>query len=209
MPGWPPAQEIRDPRPLAPPPGGMERPTGPPVFQQGYAGAGPTFGHYHGNATRPRLRLAGVGSRFGALFVDGIIVTLFLAPAWLALVNGERELKPCTDQFGNEAFCNSPTSTTLTMFFGLAAIGYICGILYHVLMVASSGQTLGRKLFGIRVVDAGTGRPPSLGKSVGRYFMSLVSGWFCNLGYFWALWDSEKRTWHDMVCDTRVVAAGP
>jgi uncharacterized RDD family membrane protein YckC len=34
--------------------------------------------------------------------------------------------------------------------------------------------------------------------------MSYVSGIALLLGYLWTLWDPEKRTWHDMVADTRV-----
>ncbi len=74
--------------------------------------------------------------------------------------------------------------------------------------VARSGRTPGRRLFGIRVIDARTLAPPSAGKALGRYlFETWVSAQVCYLGLLWAVWDPEKRTWHDMVCDTRVVRA--
>jgi uncharacterized RDD family membrane protein YckC len=40
-------------------------------------------------------------------------------------------------------------------------------------------------------------------RGVGYY----VSGFFMGLGYIWALFDEEKRTWHDMLAKTLVVKA--
>lgn len=61
--------------------------------------------------------------------------------------------------------------------------------------VARTGRTPARRLFGIRVSDAQTMAPPSVGKALGRYlFESWVSAQVCYLGLLWALWDPEKRT---------------
>jgi uncharacterized RDD family membrane protein YckC len=33
--------------------------------------------------------------------------------------------------------------------------------------------------------------------------MAIVSGFALGIGYLWAAWDPERRTWHDMVANTR------
>jgi uncharacterized RDD family membrane protein YckC len=65
------------------------------------------------------------------------------------------------------------------------------------------GQTLGMMLLGLRITRP-NGDPVDLGRSAARAVMAYVSGVVLLLGYLWMLWDPEKRTWHDMVADTRV-----
>jgi uncharacterized RDD family membrane protein YckC len=68
-----------------------------------------------------------------------------------------------------------------------------------------SGQTVGKKLMNIRVVDIGNGQ--SIGfvraavRNVVAYFVSVI----VLLGYLWMLWDEEKQTWHDKVVSSVVV----
>ena len=65
------------------------------------------------------------------------------------------------------------------------------------------GQTLGMMLLGLRATRP-DGAAVDLGRSAARAAMSYVSAVVVLLGYLWALWDPEKRTWHDIVADTRV-----
>ena len=75
-------------------------------------------------------------------------------------------------------------------------------------MLATSGQTWGRRIAGVKVVRADNGQPPGWGRAIGRsLFAYFISGQICYLGYLWMLWDGEKRTWHDMVAGTRVIKA--
>jgi uncharacterized RDD family membrane protein YckC len=67
------------------------------------------------------------------------------------------------------------------------------------------GQTPGKRVLGIRVVDFNTGGPIGYGRGVVRYLGRIVSGIVCLLGYFWMLWDREKQTWHDKIATTVVV----
>lgn len=89
----------------------------------------------------------------------------------------------------------------------LATAGYV-GVLIVVMLLEAGpyGQTPGKHIVGIRVVDT-SGRTLSKGLSVGRYFAKLLSGMPCYLGYLWALWDEQNRTWHDLIVSTRVVTA--
>ena len=80
---------------------------------------------------------------------------------------------------------------------GVAYFGYLEG--------SNSGQTLGKRALGIRVIDFNTGGPIGFGRAVIRYFGRMVSAIPCLLGYFWMLWDKEKQTWHDKFANDVVV----
>lgn len=85
--------------------------------------------------------------------------------------------------------------------------GILLDFLYHWLLIAYwDGQTVGKRAVGVRVTRPdGTIVDPAV--AAGRSAMRLVSGFVLLLGFIWAAWDPEKRTWHDMVADTRAYRA--
>src|SRR4029453_11128252 len=73
-------------------------------------------------------------------------------------------------------------------------IGFGLGLLYYGYLEGSnSGQTVGKRALGIRVIDFGTGGPIGFGPAVIRYLGRIVSAIPCFLGYFWMLWDKERQ----------------
>ena len=96
----------------------------------------------------------------------------------------------------------------LVIFDENAALGIslIAGIVYYTLLEGgASGQTLGKKALGIRVVDFNTGGAIGYGRAAIRYLGRIVSQIPCFLGYLWMLWDKEKQTWHDKFATSVVV----
>jgi uncharacterized RDD family membrane protein YckC len=92
----------------------------------------------------------------------------------------------------------------------LGILAYILGIvgsaLYYAYLEGSpSGQTIGKKALGIRVVDFNTGGPLGFGRGLIRWVARIPSQFLCYLGYLWMLWDREKQTWHDKLATTVVV----
>jgi uncharacterized RDD family membrane protein YckC len=86
------------------------------------------------------------------------------------------------------------------------AVGLAVGIAYYGYLEGSnSGQTVGKRVAGIRVIDYNTGGPIGFGRAVIRYFGRIVSAIACLLGYFWMLWDKEKQCWHDKFANDVVV----
>jgi uncharacterized RDD family membrane protein YckC len=91
---------------------------------------------------------------------------------------------------------DTPASLLTTLLF-LGYFAYFEG--------GPRGQTPGKMVMGIRVIDFTSGGPIGYGRGVVRYLGRLVSGIVCLLGYFWMLWDKEKQTWHDKIATTVVV----
>jgi uncharacterized RDD family membrane protein YckC len=124
------------------------------------------------------FELAGWWSRLGAIILDGLILII---PGFV-----------------------------LTAVFGDAA-GYLLqillGLAYSVYFIGTSGQTLGKKATGVKVIRDGSPAPIGYGLATGRCFAAILSGLLCLLGYFWPLWDSKNQTFHDKICSTVVIKA--
>lgn len=76
--------------------------------------------------------------------------------------------------------------------------------LYGGLLIWRFGATPGKMIMKIRIVDSETGGKVEVDKSFLRSFFSLVS-LFLMLGYIWAAWQKEGRTWHDIIAGTRAI----
>ncbi len=85
-------------------------------------------------------------------------------------------------------------------------IATLIGLGYYTYFEGSaSGQTLGKKALGIRVLSLKDGGPIGYGRAFIRYIGRIVSAIPLLLGYFWMLWDKEKQTWHDKFAGSVVV----
>ena len=133
-------------------------------------------------ASGPR---ASFGQRFVATIIDALIV---LVP--IAVLVG---------------IAIATESAALIIIVYLVAIaGAIAYTVYF--EGGPTGQTIGKKVMNIRVVDFNTGGPIGYGRAFVRMLVeSLLSGSICYLGYLWMLWDREKQTWHDKIATTVVV----
>ena len=99
--------------------------------------------------------------------------------------------------FRNESGLLSPIGAIL---YALIAVGY------YIYFWSSSGQTLGKKWLGVRVVST-DGEIISAGRAFLRLIGYAISALFLGLGFLWAAWDKEKQGWHDKIASTYVVQA--
>lgn len=100
------------------------------------------------------------------------------------------------------------TGTVDRIVTGGAAVGFVvAGAYFTYFHSTPAGQTLGNRVVGIRVVDAGTGGHLDHVRALLRWLMSYVSGIALFIGYLWMLWDPAKQTWHDLVANSYVVKA--
>ncbi len=77
-------------------------------------------------------------------------------------------------------------------------IGFTLELIYFTMFEGSaSGQTLGKRLLRIRVVDFASGARIDYRRALARSIGKILSGIPLGLGYFWMLWDRDGQTWHD------------
>lgn len=86
-----------------------------------------------------------------------------------------------------------------------SGVGLLLGIAYYTYFEGSTGQTMGKKALGIRVISLEGGGAIGFGRAFIRYVGRIVSAIPLLLGYFWMLWDKEKQTWHDKFAGAVVV----
>ena len=90
---------------------------------------------------------------------------------------------------------------------GLADI-LISNILPMILVIlfwAKKQATPGKMAVSARIVDAQTGKAPSVKQCVGRYFAYILSAIPLGLGFLWVAFDPKKQAWHDKLAGTVVV----
>ena len=57
---------------------------------------------------------------------------------------------------------------------------------------------------GQRIQNA-DGSAITLWQALLRFVVAIGSWLFCGLGFLWVLWDKDKRSWHDIYSESRVV----
>jgi uncharacterized RDD family membrane protein YckC len=122
---------------------------------------------------------AGFWIRLGAAFLDGLILTV---------------------PFFVLAVVLNPALYFLLFLAQIAYFTYYEG--------GPTGQTIGKRVCGIRVIDRDGGGPIGYGRGFVRWIGRLISGLFLYLGYLWMLWDKDKQTWHDKMANDVVVRVG-
>jgi uncharacterized RDD family membrane protein YckC len=84
--------------------------------------------------------------------------------------------------------------------------GYLAflGVAYSTYFTGTTGQTLGKMLVGLRVVD-GTGQPPGYARAFLRAVLGTLGLVGAGLGFLPAAFDPACRALHDRALKTRVV----
>jgi len=134
---------------------------------------------------------AGLVRRFAAIFYDTMLCIALLMVTTLCykLVQmaflGEEKLRVLSD---SGALDGDPLLSSLLL---LTLFGFFAKFWTH------NGQTLGMQVWGIRVQNI-DGSAISLSQALLRFVIAIVS-WLClGLGFFWALYDKQQRSWHDL-----------
>jgi uncharacterized RDD family membrane protein YckC len=83
------------------------------------------------------------------------------------------------------------------------AFRFLASPCYFIFLHWARGQTLGKMVFRIRVVDL-TGGPLSFGQAVLRHVGSWLSAVILGIGYLVAALRADRRGLHDLIARTRV-----
>ncbi|WP_308072605.1 RDD family protein [Streptomyces bambusae] len=156
-------------------------------------------------------RPAGLGRRLGARLVDGLLtaaVGTAVTVPFVAKATEHIEAKIDAAKLAGETvtvwLLDGTTGGYLAVI--LAAL-LLFGFLYEVLPTARWGRTLGKKLFGVRVVRMETGGRPSFGAALGRWLVYGLLGavGIGLLNILWCLVDRPwRQCWHDKAAGTFV-----
>jgi uncharacterized RDD family membrane protein YckC len=150
-------------------------------------------------------------ARLGGYLLDGLlygmVLSIFAVPA---AILGWQSVKDCTRTTvrNNTSISCSGNQLNGGYLAGAIVLGLIgivvVGIIYF-RALGHTGQTWGRKIVGVKVVDAKTGNVLGIGRAIGRQLAQAIVSGNCVLGYLWMLWDKEKQTWHDKIIGSIVV----
>ncbi len=75
---------------------------------------------------------------------------------------------------------------------------------FYAVFWLKSGQTLGMQAWRIKLTDE-VGHVVSFKVAILRASWAALSLSALGLGYWWALWDVDKRRWHDRLSQTRLI----
>ncbi|MER6471390.1 RDD family protein [Streptomyces collinus] len=143
--------------------------------QPGYPGYSQQGGYGYG--VQPPY--ANWGQRFLGTLVDGLV---FLVPYILVIVGRN--------------------NAALSAIGGLAIIAIA---IWQLIQEGRTGQTIGKKALGIRLVKEETGQPLGVGMAFVRRLAHFLDSLACYLGWLWPAWDSKRQTFADKVCGSIVI----
>lgn len=99
----------------------------------------------------------------------------------------------------------------LTLLLTVGGVAYLAVFAFAIwnsgYRQGTTGQSIGKKVIGIRLVRVRDEQPVGFGLAIGRQLLHVVDGIPFYLGYLWPLWDDRKQTFSDKICDTVVVPA--
>ncbi|MFD8616636.1 RDD family protein [Streptomyces sp. NPDC059513] len=129
--------------------------------------------------------LAHWGLRAGGLIIDGLIIG---AP-YLVFVGIGGAIGDAAGGF-------------IALIGVLLMIGLSFWQLYQ---EGTTGQTIGKKAVGIRLLREADGRPLGFGMAFVRRLAHFLDSIACYIGWLWPLWDEKKQTFADKVCSSVVI----
>jgi uncharacterized RDD family membrane protein YckC len=136
------------------------------------------------------MEKAGFLVRLVAYIIDAIIIAIPNAIIQAIFMGGLQSDSP-----GGGAVIMALIGSLLVLVW---SVGYL------VYFWTTSGQTIGKKVMGVKVVTT-DGELVGVGKAILRIIGYAISGIVFYLGFIWIIFDSEKQGWHDKIAGTYVI----
>lgn len=165
-------------------------------------------------AAQQQARPAGLGRRLGARLLDGLIVFGVAGAVAFPFVGKATDHIDAKIDAAEQAgvtreiwLVDGTTGGYLALVLGTFLL---FGLLYEALPTARWGRTLGKKLFGIRVLDVERQDPPGAGAALLRWLtysvLALLVVGVVNV--LWCLFDRPwRQCWHDKAARTFVAGS--
>ena len=132
----------------------------------------------------PKESLAGFWIRLGAYLIDYLVICLILLIIFIF--------------FGDEdSLDNMSDSTAELIFFGSV-------LFYHMISLYHSSTTIGKSIFGLKVIDIKTGNKVSAAQAIARSLSYILSSIFY-IGFIIIAFNKKKQGFHDQLAKTLVI----
>ncbi|WP_128379116.1 RDD family protein [Streptomyces cavernae] len=92
-----------------------------------------------------------------------------------------------------------------TLLVAVGAIALLAIAIWQLIQEGRTGQTIGKKALGIRLVRERDGQPLGIGMAFVRRIAHFLDSIACYVGWLWPLWDSKRQTFADKVCSSIVI----
>jgi len=150
------------------------------------------------NEPMAELRYGGFFRRLGAFTIDALTILLLSALMGVMAYIGYK-----VGLAAHGRFVSWDNATPLMVFL---TIGWmVLATTYFVMFHGMDGKTIGKWLFGLRVVGWAQ-QPISYRRALLRWIGMLGLGCATiGLSFLWILWSGEKRAWHDFLARTWVI----
>lgn len=167
---------------------------------------------YPGQAapSQPWGPLANWGTRVAASLLDALLAMvglLFYAVGipMIVAASPDSSFDSTTGTYASTEPANTGLMVLGIAFVGLGALTVIAIQLWNrVFRMGRTGQSVGKRVMGIRLVEEHTGRPMGAGMCFVREIAHTLDQFFY-LGYLWPLWDPKRQTFADKILSTVVV----
>lgn len=153
------------------------------------------------------VKLASPAARFGARMFDLFVVFVINSVIWLTNVDW--------NEISGQVQEDTPDFSGIAPGAWVWWVQVLIWFFYETGSVALWGRTLGKRIAGIRVVNAQNGAIPGWGKAIGRWAVPGIPAaqpfiwpvgalWFilCNVSL---TWDRVYQGWHDKAAGTLVI----
>jgi len=154
--------------------------------------------------------LAEFGERLLAYLLDGLVLAaILILPAVAVMVALLVPYAHAVDSAANgQPHVAVIVGSFFWMFVLIFGLQFLGTYLYQVTYQLRAGQTVGKRVMRLKVVDAGSGASMAAAAARKRWIIHLLFGFVGPLAYLdglWQLWDPQKQTLHDKVARTVVV----
>lgn len=139
---------------------------------------------------KQELEYVGFWARVGAAVIDTLLMMAVTFPLLIAI-------------YGWEYFGVAQTSLVAGPMDFL--VSYIFPAVAVIIFWLTKQATPGKMAVSAKVVDAESGKPLSVGQSIGRYLGYYLALLPLGVGILWVAFDKRKQGWHDKLAGTVVV----
>ncbi len=195
------------PQPPANPYGGYSQ---APVYASG-GGGGPAYPGTLAYVEQNFGKVASFGQRALAYLIDIAITMIGLIPVVIGIIliaiAAPSEID--TDQFGTTTTSGDSNPALAAIGGLLIALGALIGIgitiWNRVFKMGRTGQSVGKKVIGLYLLDDKTGQPVGAGMTFLRELVNGLVNQVIYIGWLWMLWDADKQTLGDKAVHSSVV----